>query len=150
MLFVCFIHVFSLELVHGRSLKLVGLMKEAFQAIGCKLGVFTSRQPLHESSPFLAVSSRQPLHESSPFISIKSCNFSSLSSFRILDIILSTDVQIEWFKLLWKDNSDYYNFYKEIFLRKSRFDGRKCPLTCYICLNGDLWRLNGVLPSLRL
>ena len=125
LLFVCFIHVFSLELVHGRSLKLVGLMKEAFQAKGCKLGVFTSRQPLHESSPFLAVSShqplhesspflamssrqhlhksspfltvssRQPLHESSPFISIKSCNFSSLSSFRILDIILSTNVQIE-------------------------------------------------------
>ena len=110
LLFVCFIHVFSLELLHGRSLKLVGLMKEAFQAKGCKLGVFTSRQPLHESSPFLAVSIRQPLHElspflavsscqplheSSPFISIKSCNFSSLSNFRILDIILSTDIQIE-------------------------------------------------------
>ena len=65
LLFVCFIHVFSLELVHGRSLKLVGLMKEAFQAKRCKLAVFTSRKPLHESSPFLAVSSRQPLHESS-------------------------------------------------------------------------------------
>ena len=47
LLFVCFIHVFSLELVHGRSLKLVGLMKDAFQAKGCKLGVYTSRQPLH-------------------------------------------------------------------------------------------------------
>ena len=45
LLFVCFIHVFSLELVHGRSLKLVGLMKEDFQAKGCKLGVFTSRHP---------------------------------------------------------------------------------------------------------
>ena len=100
LLFVYFIHVFSLELVHGRSLRLVGLMKEAFQAKGCKLGVFMSRQPLHELSPFLAVSSRQPLHESSPFISIKSCNFLSLSSFRILDIILSTDVQIECFKLI--------------------------------------------------
>ena len=72
LLFVYFIHVFSLELVHGRSLKLVGLMKEAFQAKGCKLGVFTSRQPLHESSPFLAVSSRQPLHESSPFLAVSS------------------------------------------------------------------------------
>ena len=103
LLFVCFIHVFSLELVHGRSLKLIGLMKEAIQAKGCKLGVFTSRQPLHESSPFLVMSSRQPLHESSPFLAvsirqplhesspfiyIKSCNFLSLSSFRILDIIL--------------------------------------------------------------
>ena len=72
LLFVYFIHVFSLELVHGRSLKLVGLMKEAFQAKGCKLGVFTSHQPLHESSPFLVVSSHQPLHESSPFLAMSS------------------------------------------------------------------------------
>ena len=72
LLFVCFIHVFSLELVHGRRLKLVGLMKEAFQAKGCKLGVFTSHQPLHESSPFLVVSSHQPLHESSPFFAVSS------------------------------------------------------------------------------
>ena len=109
LLFVCFIHVFSLELVHGRSLKLVGLMKEAFQAKGCKLGVFTSRQPFHESSPFFAVSSCQPLHESSPILvvssrqpftschlpfSVKSCNFSALSSFRILAITSFTDIQI--------------------------------------------------------
>ena len=72
LLFVCFIHVFSLELAHGRSLKLVGLMKEAFQAKGCKLGVFTSCQPLHKSSPFLTVSSLQPLHESSPFLAVSS------------------------------------------------------------------------------
>ena len=49
LLFVYFIHVFRLELVHGRSLKLVGLIKEAFQAKGCKLRVLTSRQPLHDS-----------------------------------------------------------------------------------------------------
>ena len=146
LLFVCFIHVFSLELVHGRSLRLVELMKEAFQAKGCKLGVFTSRQPLHESPPFLAVSSRQSLHDSSPFLtvsshqplhesspilsvsslqpftschlpfSVKSCNFLALSSFRILDIILCNDVQIEWLKLIWKDNTEYYyNFHEGTF-----------------------------------
>ena len=64
LLFVCFIYVFSLELVHGRSLGLVGLMKEAFQAKGCKLGVFTSRQHLHESSRILSVMTRHCLHES--------------------------------------------------------------------------------------
>ena len=64
LLFVYFIHVFSLELVHGRSLRLVGLMKEAFQAKGCKLGVFTSRQHLHESSRILSVTTRYCLHES--------------------------------------------------------------------------------------
>ena len=94
LLFVCFIHVFSLELVYGRSLKLVGLMKEAFQAKGCKLGVFTSRQPLHESSPILAVSSRQPFKSRHLPFSVKSCNFSALSSFRILAITSSTDIKI--------------------------------------------------------
>ena len=64
LLFVCFIHIFSLELVHGRSLGLVGLMKEAFQAKGCKLGVFTSRQHLHKSSRILSVTTRHCLHES--------------------------------------------------------------------------------------
>ena len=64
LVFVCLIHVFSLELVHGRSLGLVGLMKEAFQAKGCKLGVFTSRQHLHESSRILSVTTRYCLHES--------------------------------------------------------------------------------------
>ena len=100
LLFVYFIHVFSLELVHGRSLRLVGLMKEAFQAKGCKLGVFTSRQPLHESSPILAVSSRQPFTSRHLPFSVKSCNFSALSSFCILTITSSIDIQIKLFKLL--------------------------------------------------
>ena len=92
LIYVCFIHVFSLELVHGRSLRLVGLMKEAFQAKGCKLGVFTSRQPLHESSPILAISSRQPFTSRHLPFSVKSCNFSALRSFCILAITSSTDI----------------------------------------------------------
>ena len=79
--FMYFIHVFSLELVHERSLKLVGLMKESFQAKECKLGVFTSHQPLHESSPFLAVSSHQSLHESSPFIFCQELQLFSFEQF---------------------------------------------------------------------
>ena len=39
-------------------------------------------------------------HESSTFQNFKSHNFSDLSSFLVLGIISSTDVQIEWFKLL--------------------------------------------------
>ena len=69
----------------------------------------------------------------------KSHNFSALSSFRILEIILPTDIQIGWFKLVWKDNSEYYNFHEETFLRKSRLDGWKYPWTYCICLNGDPW-----------
>ena len=93
--FVYFIYIFSLELVHGRSLKLVGLTKEAFQAKGCKLGVFTSHQPLHESSPILAVSSRQPFTSRHLPFSVKSCNFLALSSFCILAITSSTDIKIK-------------------------------------------------------
>ena len=100
LIYVCFIHVFSLELVHGRSLRLVGLMKDAFQAKGCKLGVFMSHQPLHESSPILAVSSRQPFTSRHLPFSVKSCNFSALSSFCILAITSSTDIQIRLFKLI--------------------------------------------------
>ena len=57
-------------------------------------------------------------HDSSTFQNFKSHNFSDLSSFLVLGIISSTYVQIEWFKLLWKFNSEYYNFHEETFLRK--------------------------------
>ena len=49
LLFVCFIHVFSLELVHGRRLGLVRMKNEAFQVKGSKLGIFTSRHLLDDS-----------------------------------------------------------------------------------------------------
>ena len=49
LLFVCFIHVFSLELLHGRSLGLVRMKNEAFQVKGSKLGIFTSRHLLDDS-----------------------------------------------------------------------------------------------------
>ena len=94
LIYVCFIHVFSFELVHGRSLRLFRLMKEAFQAKGCKLGVLMSRQPLHKSSPILSVSSHQPFTSRHLPFSVKSCNFSVLSSFRILAITSSTDIQM--------------------------------------------------------
>ena len=112
------------------------------------------RVSLDESSTFLDVPSRQPCTSHQPSllcrvvsrarvvnlaILSKSHNFLALNSFCILDIILPTDIQIGWFKLLWKDNSEYYNFYEETFLRKSLLDGRKYPWTYYICLNGDPW-----------
>ena len=49
LLFVCFIHVFSLELVHGRSLGLVRMKNEAFLVKGSKLEALTSRQSFHDS-----------------------------------------------------------------------------------------------------
>ena len=51
LIFVCFIHVFSLELVHGRGLRLVGLKKGAFQVKGSKLACFTSRACLSSREP---------------------------------------------------------------------------------------------------
>ena len=101
LIYVCFIHVFSLELVHGGSLGLVRMKNEAFQVKGSKLGIFTSRHPLTSRQPFM---SRNPsllyrvihgLTSRHLSFSVKSCNFLSFSSFRILDIILSKNIQIE-------------------------------------------------------
>ena len=173
---MCFIHVFSLELVYERGLRLVGLKKGAFQVKGSKLACFTSRACFHESWTHLSVTSRPCLpshestflsrvvnysrvvnfpfcheswttHESSTFQNFKSHNFSDLSSFLVLGIISSTDVQIEWFKLLWKVNSEYYNFHEETFLRKRLLNGQKYPWTDCICLNGNSWRGGDAFPS---
>ena len=128
MIFVCFIHVFSLELVYERGLRLVGLKKGAFQVKGSKLACFTSRPclPSHEPTflsrvvnysrvvnfPFCHESSTT--HESSTFQNFKSHNFSDLSSFLVLGIISSTDVQIKWFKLLWKVTQSTTIFMKKL------------------------------------
>ena len=40
----------------------------------------------------------------SSHVSPKHCNFSALSSFRILAITSSTNIQMRWFKFSWKDN----------------------------------------------
>ena len=45
-------------------------------------------------------------------VSPKHCNFSVLSSFRILAITSSTDIQMRWFKLPWKDNQRSRTFMK--------------------------------------
>ena len=143
MIFVCFIHVFSLELVYERGLRLVGLKKEAFQVKGSKLACFTSRACFHESWTHLFVMSHPCLpsheptflsrvvnysrvmnfpfchdswttHESSTFQNFKSHNFLDLSIFLVLGIISSTDVQIKWFKLLWKLTQSTTIFMKKL------------------------------------
>ena len=158
MLFVCFIHVFSLELVHVRGLRLVGLKKGAFQVKGSKLACFTSRACLSSREPtflswvvnysrvvnFPFCHDSWTTHESSTFQNFKSHNFSDLRSFLVLGIISSTDVQIEWFKLLWKVN---YNFHEENFLRKCLLNRQKYPWTDCICLNGNSWRGGDAFPS---
>ena len=75
---------------------------------------------LHESSTLLSVTSREPFTSRQHAKDFKSHNFSDLSSFLFLRITLSTDVRIEWFKLLWKDNSECYKFNEDTFLRKCR------------------------------
>ena len=110
-------------------------------------GLVRRREELHESSIFLSVTTRQGFMSRQQFKDAKCHNFSNLGNFLVLGITLSKDVQIEWFKLMWKANSEYYNFHEETFLRKSLLYRRKYPWTYYICLNGDPWRLNGAFPS---
>ena len=68
-----------------------------------------------ESSSNFAVTSRQPLPSRQASWLFKELRFSALSSFCISVINSSTDVQMQWFKLLWKDNSETYNFHEETF-----------------------------------
>ena len=70
---------------------------------------------LAESSPNVAVTSRQSLPSRQASWLFRKLRFSALNSFRISVIISSTNVQMQWFKLLWKDNSDIYNFNEETF-----------------------------------
>ena len=76
---------------------------------------FTSRQDISESSSNVAVTSRQLLPSRQASWLFKELRFSALSSFRISIITSSTDVQMQWFKLLWKDNSETYNFHEGTF-----------------------------------
>ena len=160
----------------GTSFGLARMKIEASQAKGRKFAMFTSRQgctshppsllsrlvkaarvvnlafcheswTMHESSTLPSVMRREPFTSRQHANDFKSHNFLDLSSFLILRITSSTDVRIEWFKLLWKDNSEYYNFNEDTFLRKCRLDGPKYPWTCCICLNGNSWRWNGAFPS---
>ena len=146
-------------------------MKEVWDLLDWRKELFKSKEAsLHASRVVHAFTSREPTflsrvvnayrvvnfpfcheswtpHESSTFQNFKSHNFSDLSSFLVLGIISSTDVQIEWFKLLWKVNSEYYNFHEESFLRKRLLNGQKYPWTDYICLNGNSWRGGDAFPS---
>ena len=109
------------------------LLKPKGESLECSrvVKVFTSRPPsschdsskLHESSTLLSVTSREPFTSRQHAKDFKSHNFSDLSNFLVLRITLSIDVQIEWFKLLWKDNSEYYKFHEDTFLIKCRING---------------------------
>ena len=126
-LFVCFIHVFSFNWCMRGVLDLIKWRvklcqsKEASKK-SCRVikplpsrhwdllsRVVNDLHSLHESSPNVAVTSRQASWL------FKELRFSALSSFRVSVITSSTDVQMQWFKLLWKDNSETYKFYEETF-----------------------------------
>ena len=66
---------------------------------------------LSESSPNVAVTSRQSLPSRQASWLFRKLRFSALNSFRISVITFSTDVKMQWFKLIWKDNSETYNFH---------------------------------------
>ena len=135
LLFVCFIHVFSLDKCLERVLDLLEwrlkLLKLKGASLECSrvVKVFTSRPPsllsrlvkaawvinldfchelwtMHESSTLPSVMSREPFTSRQHAKDFKSHKFLDLSNCFVLRITLSTDVQIEWFKLIWKDNSE--------------------------------------------
>ena len=135
--FVCFIHVFSfnwcmrgvLDLIKWRvklcqskeaskeSCRVVKPLpsrhRDLLSRVIKPFTAFTSRQAIAESSPNVAVTSRQLLPSRQASWLFKELLFSALSSFRISVITSSTDVQMQWLKMIWKDNSETYNSWKK-------------------------------------
>ena len=109
-----FIYIFSLKWCLEHVLDLLGWRMEALESRETNLDLSRVVKPLtsHQLSLLSWVVNHSRVVNLA--ISSKSHNFSALSSFCILDIILSTNIQIDWFKLLWKDNSEYYNFMKKL------------------------------------
>ena len=103
---------------------------------------------MHESSTLLSVMSREPFTSRQQAKDFKSHKFSDLSSFLVLRITLSTNVRIEWFKLLWKDNSEYYKFYEDTFLRKMSYEWTKIPLNLLHMLEWWLLEMEWCLSEL--
>ena len=140
---LCVLYIFSFDKCLERVLDLLEwrlkLIKPKGESLECSqvVKVFTSRPPsllsrlvkaarvihlpfyhdsskMYESSTLISVTSREPFTSRQHAKDFKSHNFSDLSSFLVLRITLSTDVRIKWFKLLWKDNSEYYKFHKTL------------------------------------
>ena len=159
-LFVCFIHVFSfnwcirgvLDLIKWR-VKLCESKEASMEScrvvkpLPSRHRDFLSRDvnDLHESSilaessPNVAVMSRQPLPSRQASWLFKELRFLALSSFRISIITSYTDVQMQWFKLLWKYNSETYNFMKELSRNKVVLMDENAPEFTDSAQGYDLW-----------
>ena len=109
---------------------------------------FTRCQALHslhessvlaESSPNVAVTSRQPLPSRQASWLFKELRFSALSSFCISVITSSTDVQMQWFKMLWKDTQRTITFMKELSINKVVWMDENAPKFTDSAQGCDLW-----------
>ena len=94
---------------------------------------------LAESSPNVAVTSRQPLPSRQASWLFKELRFSALSSFRVSVITSSTDVQMQWFKLLWKDTQRPITFMKELSRNKVVWMDENAPEVTDSAQGCDLW-----------
>ena len=89
------------------------MLKKEFWTCWKKEGDSRVVKELHESSIFLSVMTRQGFTSRQQFEDAKCHNFLDLGSFLVLGITSSTDVQIEWFKFLWKYNQITTTFMKK-------------------------------------
>ena len=90
------------------------MLKKEFWTCWKKGGASRVVKELHESSIFLSVMTSQGFTSRQQFKDAKCHNFSDLGSFLVLGITSSTDVQIEWFKLLWKLTHSTTTFMKKL------------------------------------
>ena len=111
-LFVCFMHVFRFNWCIKRTLDFVRMKYGAWEAKGSWIDIVPTCYNRDDSWERPSVLTHPNVPTRSPYVSPKHYNFSALSSFHILTITSSTDIQMKWFKFFWKDNLRSRTFMK--------------------------------------
>ena len=97
-------HVFRFNWCIRRTLDLLEwrIKYEAWEAKGSWIDIVPTRYTRDDSWQRPSVPTHPSVPTRSSDVSPKHCNFSALSSFCILAITSSIDIQMRWFKFLWK------------------------------------------------
>ena len=105
-------HVSRFNWCIKRTLDFVRMKYGAWEAKGSWIDIVPTRYTKDEWWQRQPVPTHPSVPTHSNYVSPKYCNFLALSSFHILAITSSTDIQMRWFKLPWKDTQRSRTFMK--------------------------------------
>ena len=105
-------HVFRFNWCIKRTLDFVRMKYGAWQEKGSWINIMLTRYTRDGSWQRPSMPTHPSVLTHPSHVSPKHCNFLALSSFCILAITSSTDIQMRWFKLSWKDTQRSRTFMK--------------------------------------